>query len=151
MKLGLQIIWQTGSSTYEMAKESSKGFENIVIHEFIQKMDMAYTASDFIVSRAGAIAIAEIVAARKPSIFIPLPSAAEDHQTKNAMSLVDGNAGLIVVEDEANTELPAIISTLVKDSELQKTIINNIQNFSYPDAASDITKEVLKLTSNKND
>lgn len=143
--LNIQIIWQTGSSSLELVKEISDGNEGVVVVEFIQKMDMAYAACDFIISRAGAIAIAEIIAARKPAIYIPLPSAAEDHQTKNAMSLVDGNAGLIVKESEIEIVLFETLKKLVEDNGLQKSIINNLASFSHPDAASDIANEVIKL------
>lgn len=149
LDLNLQIIWQTGSSTIDLAKEKAGQNKDIVVHEFIQKMDMAYAASDFIISRAGAIAIAEIISAKKPAIYIPLPSAAEDHQTKNAMSLVNGNAGLIVKESNSLTKLPITLKKLVEDEDLQKTIINNLAQFSYPDAASDIANEVIKLINNK--
>ena len=149
LELGLQIIWQTGSSTYELAKESVGENKDVAIYEFIQKMDMAYTASDFIISRAGAIAIAEIIAAKKPAIYIPLPSAAEDHQTKNAMSLVDGEAGLIVTESEAIEKLPVVVKALVENHSLQESIIANLASFSYPNAAADIADEVLKLTKEK--
>ncbi len=146
LDLDLQLIWQTGSSTLDLAKESAINKKDVSIYEFIQKMDMAYAASDFIISRAGAIAIAEIIAAKKPAIYIPLPSAAEDHQTKNAMSLVEGNAGLIIKEADANKELPKVIKKLVEDSKLQQTIISNLDKFNYPNAATDIANEVIKLT-----
>jgi len=145
LKLGIQIIWQTGSSTLEIAKDAAVGHKDIVIHEFIHRMDMAYAACDFIISRAGAIAIAEIIAAKKSAIFIPLPSAAEDHQTKNAMSLVDGKAGLIVKESDSISELPVSLEKLVKDEKLQSTIIDNLAQFSHPNAATDIANEVISL------
>ncbi len=145
MDLNIQIIWQTGNSTFDMAKDKAKSIEDITVLKFIERMDMAYSASDFVLSRAGAIAIAEIIAAQKPAIFIPLPSAAEDHQTKNAMSLVNGNAGLFVKESNSATELPFAIKTLVEDKELQQSIKNNLSQFSYPNAATDIANEVIKL------
>lgn len=145
LQLGIQIIWQTGSSTLQLAKDAASDNNSIKVHEFIQKMDMAYAACDFIISRAGAIAIAEIIAVKKPAIFIPLPSAAEDHQTKNAMSLVDGEAGLIVKESESNEKLPEVLESLAGDENLQKKIISNLNNFSHPHAATDIANEVIKL------
>lgn len=145
LELGIQIIWQTGSSSFTNLKERTSDYSSVAVHEFIQRMDMAYAASDFIISRAGAIAIAEIIAVRKPAIFIPLPSAAEDHQTKNAMSLVDGNAGLVVVESNSVEELPVTLKSLIEDSKLQSEIKKNLASFSYPEAATDIAKEVIKL------
>ena len=150
LDLGIQIIWQTGTSSYEMARLLSEKKSDISVHEFIYRMDCAYAACDFIISRAGAIAIAEIIAAKKPAIYIPLPSAAEDHQTKNAMSLVDGNAGLIVKESESIKVLPEKLSELVVNEALQMEIIANLDGFAHPNAASDIADEVLKLLENEN-
>ncbi len=149
LELDIQIIWQTGSNSLQSIVDATASYNEVVVHEFIHKMDMAYAASDFIISRAGAIAIAEIIAARKPAIYIPLPSAAEDHQTKNAMSLVDGKAGLIVKETDSITELPLTLKTLVEDDKLQQQIIDNLESFSYPMAATDIANQVLKLIEDK--
>ncbi len=145
LDLNLQIIWQTGSYSIDTALKAAEGKKHVVVTEFIQKMDFAYVASDYIISRAGAIAIAEIVAARKPAIFIPLPTAAEDHQTKNATTLVDGNAALMINENDAIKSLPDILSSLVKDVELQESIKKNLVKFSYPNAAANIAGEVLKI------
>ena len=147
--LGIQIIWQTGTGSYEMARQLSKNKSDISVHEFIYRMDCAYATCDYIISRAGAIAIAEIIAARKPAIYIPLPSAAEDHQTKNAMSLVDGNAGLIVKESESLETLPKKLSELVNNEKLQRDMIHNLGGFAHPTAASDIAEEVLKIIDNE--
>jgi len=149
LDLNLQLIWQTGSGSKNIVEDAAKGNKNIIVTEFIQEMDKAYVACDFIISRAGAIAIAEIVAAKKPAIFIPLPSAAEDHQTKNATTLVDGNAALLVSERNTIKELPNTLKQLVEDINLQKTIIKNLSNFSYPDAAGTIANEAIKLIENK--
>ncbi len=147
--LGIQIIWQTGTSSFEKANAMAAKKENISVHEFIYKMDYAYAACDFIISRAGAIAIAEIIAARKPAIYVPLPSAAEDHQAKNAMSLVEGKAGLIVKESEIFEVLPARLKELVEDNKLQNEIIGNLGMFAHPTATSDIAVEVIKLMENE--
>jgi len=145
LDLKLQIIWQTGSYSIDTALKAAEGKEHVVVTKFIQKMELAYVASDYIVSRAGAIAIAEIVAARKPAIFIPLPTAAEDHQTKNAVTLVDRNAALMINEKDAVASLPNVISSLIKDEKLQKEIIKNLIEFSYPDAAVNIADVALKI------
>ena len=149
--LNLQVVWQTGSGSKHIAEEATKGNKNIIVTEFIQEMDKAYVAADFIISRAGAIAIAEIVAAKKPAIFIPLPSAAEDHQTKNAKTLVDGDAALLINENNAINELPVTLKLLVEDTKRQKTIIKNLNKFSYPDAAGTIANEVIKLIKTNNE
>ena len=145
LRLNLQIIWQTGSNSKDIAENAANRNKQIVVTDFIHKMDMAYVAADFIISRAGAISIAEIIAVRKPAIFIPLPSAAEDHQTKNAITLVDGEAALMIKEENAISSLPDVIKSLVENTELQKTIIKNLDVFSYPDAAYNIAKEANKM------
>ncbi len=88
--MGIKLIWQTGRYFYETARieVEKKKLKNIQVHEFINRMDLAYSAADVVVSRAGAIAISELCLAGKPVIFVPLPTAAEDHQTKNAQALV---------------------------------------------------------------
>jgi UDP-N-acetylglucosamine--N-acetylmuramyl-(pentapeptide) pyrophosphoryl-undecaprenol N-acetylglucosamine transferase len=145
LALGIQIIWQTGEISFESLKSSLPERNEISLHKFIQKMEMAYSACDFIISRAGAIAIAEIISSSKPAIFVPLPSAAEDHQTKNAMSLVDGNAGLIVKESEINNEILPELEKLSFSKELQANIINNLKKFNHPKASEKIADQVIKL------
>jgi UDP-N-acetylglucosamine--N-acetylmuramyl-(pentapeptide) pyrophosphoryl-undecaprenol N-acetylglucosamine transferase len=91
---GVQLIWQTGKPYYETAKQQASAFGgNVRVQDFIRQMDYAYAAADVVVSRAGALAIAELCIAAKPVIFVPYPFAAEDHQTSNAMALVQHNAG----------------------------------------------------------
>ena len=150
LDMDIQLIWQTGNSSFDTIVKNTTKYKNVQARKFIHRMDMAYSACDFIISRAGAIAIAEIIASKKPAIFIPLPSAAEDHQTKNAMSLVEGNAGLLIEENHSISKLPVVLEKLVKDSELQDEIINNLDSFSYTNAASDIADEVIKLIGDDN-
>ncbi len=105
---GIQIIWQTGKPSLDMAERSllnSKFRNRVVVKDFIYEMDKAYAAADVVVSRAGAIAIAEIIQVNKPAVFIPLPSAAEDHQTRNAMALARKNAALLIDEKNAFRDL----------------------------------------------
>ena len=151
LELDIQIIWQTGSSSISLAKKAANNNKNIYISEFIHEMDKAYAACDFIVSRAGAIAIAEIISVKKPTIFVPLPTAAEDHQTKNAKTLVDGNAALLVNEKNIQTKFISTITKLVNDTKLQQSIKNNLSAFSYPDAASTIANQVIKLIKTNNE
>jgi len=148
--LGLQILWQTGRSSIDDALKSVE--ENnlkgeVVVKEFISRMDMAYSASNIVISRAGAIALAEIVAVEKPTIFIPLPSAAEDHQTKNAMTLVDAQAAILVEEKNAMEELSVAVGQLMSDKKITKQIIENIKKFKTPHATSSIVEEAIKLMS----
>lgn len=143
----LQILWQTGSSSVQNATDAVNTQslqKKVVIKEFISRMDMAYSAANIVISRAGAIALAEIVAVEKPAIFIPLPSAAEDHQTKNAMTLVDGDAAILVKENKAVAELGETVNQLLLP-EKQKQLIKNIKKFKTPGATNNIVEEALKL------
>ena len=146
--LGIQIVWQTGTFSFEKAKKAAKKSpfsHQIKVTDFIYEMDKAYAAAHVIVSRAGAIAIAEIVAVGKPAIFIPLPSAAEDHQTKNALSLSEKGAGLLLHEAEAKTKIVKEIKELVESGKKRSEIINNLKAFRTDDATENIVKEVKKL------
>lgn len=144
----LQILWQTGKHSLEMANqvaENSPFRDNIRITEFITRMDMAYTASDLIVSRAGAIAIAEIIAVKKPAIFIPLPSAAEDHQTKNAQALVKRKAAVMVKENELNEKLAGTITDLMNNQSDRLIMVQNLKRFEHPEATEKIVNEILEM------
>jgi UDP-N-acetylglucosamine--N-acetylmuramyl-(pentapeptide) pyrophosphoryl-undecaprenol N-acetylglucosamine transferase len=148
MNEDIQLIWQTGKFSFEMAKQSaakSKFSENIKVVDFIMKMDMAYASADLVVSRAGAIAIAEIIAVKKPSIFIPLPSAAEDHQTKNAMTLVKGHAALMIEESNLKSEFATTVNNIMNSEQERLIMIQNLKRFSYPDATEAIVDEIMKL------
>ena len=148
---GVQLLWQTGKYSYQKAESAvkAKGLEKEVkVVEFIQHMDMAYAAADLIVSRAGAIAIAEITEARKPAIYVPLPSAAEDHQTKNAMRLVSGHAAVMVAEAELDQKLVTMIRDLIERSSDRLVMVQNLKRFSHPHATEMIMEQALKLISN---
>ena len=148
----IQLIWQTGKPSYEEAKavaRKAKFKENIRVYDFIRRMDMAYAAADLIVSRSGAIAVAEIVALRKPAVFIPLPSAAEDHQTYNAKTLTEKDAGLLLPEQDAETKLPELIRRLTEDEKALKTIEKNLEQFEKTDAVKNITGLILNMIKEK--
>jgi len=148
MNDNVQMIWQTGKYSLEMAQNAvskNKFASQIKVVDFISKMDMAYTSSDLVISRAGAIAIAEIIAVKKPSIFIPLPSAAEDHQTKNAKTLVKGHAALMIEENKLDDDLAKTINHLMKREQERLIMVQNLKRFAYPDATEKIVEEVLKL------
>lgn len=148
LSLGIQMIWQTGKISLPIAQKSvlnSKFRHRVKILDFIHEMDTAYAAADIIVSRAGAISIAEIVQVNKPAIFVPLPSAAEDHQTHNAMALVNKNAALIVSEKDLGQKLLDAILVLIKDPEKCNEIKTNLHKFEHGDATEKIVNEVIKL------
>lgn len=144
----LQLIWQTGSNFLKTANEQivSAGLSTkIKAVAFIDRMDLAYAAADLIVSRAGAMSIAEISYVAKPAILIPLPSAAEDHQTKNAMRLVEKNAARLIRNENASEQLiPQIIDTL-NDTAACNEMRKNIKHFAQPEATNRIVEEILKL------
>lgn len=145
---GVCLIWQTGKPSFEMAKETAKKITNpdaVKVVDFITRMDMAYAAADLIISRAGAIAIAEIIAVNKAAIFIPLPSAAEDHQTKNAETLVKGHAGVLVKENEMDEKLLKTITDLIKTKSTRLLLAQNLKRFESPDATERIVDEVITL------
>lgn len=147
----VQVIWQTGKGYFEQAKEEAKAsvtkgvFTNILPMEFIEKMNFAYAAADLVISRAGAMSVSELCVCGKPSIFVPLPTAAEDHQTKNAMSLVNKNAALLVKNVDAAEQLGNVIINTLKDETKLIQLAGNIQKFANYDAAAVIASEVLKL------
>jgi UDP-N-acetylglucosamine--N-acetylmuramyl-(pentapeptide) pyrophosphoryl-undecaprenol N-acetylglucosamine transferase len=150
MNEDIQLIWQTGKFSFEMAKQAAaknKFTENIKVLDFITRMDMAYASTDLLISRSGST-IAEIIAVKKPSILIPLPSAAEDHQTKNAMTLVKGHAALMIEESKLNEELSSTINNMMKSEQERLIMIQNLKRFSYPDATETIVDEVFKLINN---
>lgn len=142
-----QLIWQTGRNFYNNALEIvEKGnHKGVEVKQFIKRMDFAYAAADLVVSRAGAIAIAELCAVQKPVIFIPLPSAAEDHQTKNAMALVNSNSALMVKDLEAPEHLGARIINLMNDKVKQQELTENIKKHASFNAPELIVNEVFKL------
>lgn len=141
----IQLIWQTGKFYINEAKTLVGDSTQVKVHEFIKRMDLAYAAADLVISRAGAIAISELSAVKKPVIFIPLSSAAEDHQTKNAMALVKKNAAYIIKDAEAVNELPDLLALLIKNDEKLKELSNNISAFASPNATNLIVDEIEKL------
>ncbi|MGB0391791.1 MAG: UDP-N-acetylglucosamine--N-acetylmuramyl-(pentapeptide) pyrophosphoryl-undecaprenol N-acetylglucosamine transferase, partial [Salibacteraceae bacterium] len=145
--LGIQIVWQTGKTSYQEISEAAKPFENKGVHvmEFIFKMDLGYAAADMVISRAGAIAVSELELVGKPTILVPFPFAAEDHQTKNAMSLVDKGAAILVKDSDVNPGLLNAVEKLVSHPEMVKSLTDNIKKMGMPDAANHIAKEVLSL------
>lgn len=153
LQTGVQLIWQTGSSSFASAGETvahSKYKDRVKVTEFITSMDKAYAAADILISRAGAIAIAEIVAVGKPAIFIPLPSAAEDHQTKNALALTEKEAGILLKESEAKDKIVEEVATLVHSQKRRNQIIQNLKAFKNDDATGHIVKEIIKIMKLKN-
>lgn len=147
----VQFIWQTGKFYSKEIQEKlalHKQPENLMVTDFIADMTLAYAAADLVVSRAGAGSISEFCLLGKPVILVPSPNVAEDHQTKNAMALVQKDAALCTTDAEARqTLLPMAINTVCDDAVLQR-LAANIQKLARPNAASDIAKAVIQLAEN---
>jgi UDP-N-acetylglucosamine--N-acetylmuramyl-(pentapeptide) pyrophosphoryl-undecaprenol N-acetylglucosamine transferase len=143
----IQVIWQTGRFYFERAKKfvEEKGFTNVWVNEFIGKMDAAYAAADLVVCRAGAIAISELCLNGKAVILVPLPTAAADHQTKNAMQLVERNAALLLTNAEAKEQLVHKVLEVIRDEHKLESLSNNIAKMAMRKSGEAIANEVLKL------
>lgn len=141
----LQLIWQTGKPYAVKGKERAAGKNNIWVNDFINKMESAYAAADLVISRSGAIAIAELCVMNKAVIFVPFPFAAEDHQTANAQSLVNKKAGIMIKDSEALELLVSSIIKLSEDDNKQQELKINIGKLAIKNADEIIATEILKL------
>ncbi|MBO6185573.1 MAG: undecaprenyldiphospho-muramoylpentapeptide beta-N-acetylglucosaminyltransferase [Chryseobacterium sp.] len=144
---GYQLIWQTGKLDFkELSNESriSNLESQIQLKEFIKDMETAYSAADVIVSRAGAIAISELAVAEKPVVLVPFPFAAEDHQTKNAMNLVEKNAAKMVKDSEMQEKFWSTLSEICENENVRKEMSENLKYFAKPNAAKEIVDEIIK-------
>jgi len=152
IKNDIQLIWQTGKLFAAEARKivDEKKATCIRVVEFIKRMDLAYAMADVIISRAGAIAISEICAVSKPAVFIPLPSAAEDHQTKNAQALVDKEAALLVPDREAAEKLAPVVLDLINNDKKRQQLAENISKLAITDSAERIAKEIIQLIPKEN-
>jgi UDP-N-acetylglucosamine--N-acetylmuramyl-(pentapeptide) pyrophosphoryl-undecaprenol N-acetylglucosamine transferase len=139
----LQLIWQTGKTQADKYKVATEGKQNIWINEFISNMEMAYAAADIVISRAGAMAVTEICIQAKPAVFVPFPLAAEDHQTHNAMRLVNKDAALIVRDGDAKLQLVSTSIQLAKDLEMRALFTKNCKGLALKDADTVIANEIL--------
>lgn len=147
LKNDIQIIWQCGSFYLNQLKPfvEELASPNVYLSDFVYKMDLAYAAADVIVSRAGAISVSEVCLVGKPVILVPSPNVSEDHQTKNAMALVDESAAILIKDVDANEKLiPEVINTL-KDTEKCKQLSEQILKLGIADAPDRILKEIEKL------
>lgn len=154
-----QFIWQTGKIYIEQIKESItaatgeavrhphiNAIPNLYVTDFIKDMASAYAAADLVISRAGAGSISEFCLLQKPVILVPSPNVAEDHQTKNALALVNKDAAIYVKDMEAEEKLMPTAMKIITDAERLKKLSENIAKLALPDSATVIAKEVLKLS-----
>lgn len=151
---GYRLIWQTGKLDYKEIVDSCQlsvdgnnqqptTNDQIQIKEFIKDMETAYSAADVIVSRAGAIAISELAVAQKPVLLVPFPFAAEDHQTKNAMNLVEKNAAKMVRDSEMQEKFWNTLSEICENENVRKEMSENLKYFAKPNAAKEIVDEIF--------
>ena len=144
LKAGLQVIWQTGKPYSAKAKERANGKQSVWVNEFITQMEYAYAAADVVVARSGAMTVAELCVAKKPVLFVPYPFAAEDHQTVNAMQLVNKNAALMVKDNEVMQKLVFMTIELSLDESKQEELKKNITTLAITNADKVIAEEILK-------
>jgi UDP-N-acetylglucosamine--N-acetylmuramyl-(pentapeptide) pyrophosphoryl-undecaprenol N-acetylglucosamine transferase len=143
----IQILWQSGKLYYEQMLEimNQKKVGSIKLVQFIDRMDLAYAAADVIISRAGAISVSELCLIGKPVVLVPSPNVAEDHQTKNAMALVNKNAAILVKDTEATQHLFSVVFQLMTDESRMMTYSSEIKKLAKPNATADIVNELEKI------
>jgi len=143
---GVQLIWQTGATSFSIVKKAVEKYKNrIKVFAFIKEIERAYAAADVIVSRAGALALAELSVVGKPVIFVPFPLAAENHQVKNAVSFVEAGAAGMIEDRKAKEVLVAELIQLIHDEEKQQKWAKNIKRLAITNADSRIAKEIFNL------
>ncbi len=141
----LQLIWQTGKPYKEKGKQRAAGQANVFVNDFITNMEDAYAAADLVISRSGAMAIAELCVVKKPVVFVPYPFAAEDHQTANAKTLVSKQAAKMVTDADALQQLVPAIIELAKNEQEQNELKHNIGRLGITNADAIIASEILQL------
>ena len=144
---GIQVIWQTGKNYFSDCKKSLETLphDNIICTDFVSQMPLAYALADLVISRAGASSISELCLLGKPSILVPSPNVAEDHQTHNAMALVKKDAAVLVKDVDAKDTLIATALPLIKDDKHLAALHDNILKLALPNSARLIAEEVMKL------
>lgn len=142
-KVGIQLIWQTGKPYADKAQAAVKGRKHIWAGPFIKEMQYAYAAGDMIISRAGAMAIAEITVMKKPAVFVPFPFAAEDHQTANARKMQEQDAGIMIADGDAQVKLIPAVLALAADEKRQAEMKEQSGKLSVLHADEIIAKEIL--------
>lgn len=139
----VQIIWQCGKLYFEDYKKYNSN--TVQVLAFIDRMDLVYAAADIVISRAGASSVSELCIVGKPVIFIPSPNVAEDHQTKNAQSIVDKKGAIMLKESELDSQFNLVFEALLKDQGKQDQLSKNIKHLALPNATKQIVDEIVKL------
>ncbi|MDD4383851.1 MAG: undecaprenyldiphospho-muramoylpentapeptide beta-N-acetylglucosaminyltransferase [Bacteroidales bacterium] len=145
---GVTLLWQTGKLYHDNVKQNlaGKDYGNIKVFDFINRMDYAYSVANVVVSRAGACTISELCLVGKPTILVPSPNVAEDHQTKNALALANRAAAIMITDFDAPKKLVDQAIILISDDNKQKELGQNIGKMALPNADKDIAQKVLELS-----
>jgi UDP-N-acetylglucosamine--N-acetylmuramyl-(pentapeptide) pyrophosphoryl-undecaprenol N-acetylglucosamine transferase len=148
---GIQVIWQTGKFYIEEVRKAYEPFKNanILVTDFVTRMDYAYAVADVVISRAGASSISELCLLGKPTILVPSPNVAEDHQTKNAMALVKKDAAVMITDATAREQLIPVTLNLIADDAKCHQLTENILKLAENNASGRIVNEILKLLNDK--
>jgi len=141
--LGLNLIWQCGKLYYEEFKSLES--KNVKVVAFIDRMDLAYAAANVIISRAGASSVSELAVVGKPTMFIPSPNVAEDHQTKNALAIVDKQAAILVRENNLESDFEKEMQNLMVNNEFSQKLSENFKALAQPNATNNIVEEIEKI------
>ncbi len=144
---GIQVIWQTGTPFFKQAKDAVEqlGYADCKVLEFVDRMDLAYAVADLVVARAGAISVSELCLVQLPAILVPLPTAAEDHQTHNARALTDRGAAVLLKDDETVARLGDTVLELITDKGALERLRLAIAGMGTHNAAEAIAAEVIRL------
>ncbi|HOI25876.1 MAG TPA: undecaprenyldiphospho-muramoylpentapeptide beta-N-acetylglucosaminyltransferase [Paludibacteraceae bacterium] len=144
---GIQVLWQTGKYYFENMKQQAAPYidENLLVTDFVKRMDYAYAIADLVISRAGASSISELCLLGKPSILVPSPNVAEDHQTKNAMALASRDAAVMITDADAPAKLADTAVGLIADGQKLSAISANAKAMAQLDSADRIATEILSL------
>lgn len=139
----IQVIWQTGKLYYNEFKKYDD-LKGVKTYDFLNRMDLTYAAADFLISRAGASSISELCLVGKPVVFIPSPNVAEDHQTKNALAIVNKEGAILLKESDLD-QFQQVFDNLISNELLQQKLSKNIKELALPNATKDIVREIEKL------
>ena len=147
----VQIIWQTGKLYAADARAAASTYqtEKLVVTDFVSRMDYAYSIADLVISRAGASSISELCLLAKPVILVPSPNVAEDHQTKNALALVNKDAAIMIRDMDASNDLVSKTLELINDNPALERLSKNILQLALPNSADRIAEEVFKIIKKK--
>ncbi len=147
VEAGIQVIWQTGKFYIEDAKKAFATFasKDVLVTDFVSRMDYAYAIADLVVSRAGASSISELCLLSKPVILVPSPNVAEDHQTKNALALVNRHAALMVKDVDALEQLIPLALKTIQDKDLLNSLSQNVYQLAEPNSAQRIVAEISSI------